>query len=111
MQAEYTRERFLKKHGFTNLAPVSDEQKNAQKLILGRIDLWAYKKPGLKTVCELVGVDYNDLEEVYHLREINVDIAFSKKTSDSIVQKWRKAFSEMLADGTIVKIRNKWRTE
>ena len=108
---EDTRERFLKKHGFTNLAPVSDEQKNAQKLVLGRIDLWAYKKPGLKTVCELAGVNYNDLEEVYHLREINVDIAFSKKTSDSIVQKWRKAFSEMLADGTIVKIRNKWRTE
>jgi polar amino acid transport system substrate-binding protein len=106
-----TRERFLEKHGFTNLAPVSDEQKNAQKLVLGRIDLWAYKKPGLKTVCDLAGVNYNDIEEVYHLREINVDIAFSKKTSDTVVEKWRNAFNEMLADGTIMKIRNKWRTE
>ncbi len=103
-----TRERLLKSHGFTNLEPVSDEQKNAQKLVLGRIDLWTYKKPGLRTVCELAGVDYNEIEEVYHLREIELMIAFSKKTSDSIVQKWRDAFNEMLADGTIMQIRKKW---
>jgi polar amino acid transport system substrate-binding protein len=106
-----TRESLLKSVGFTNLEPVSDEQKNAKKLVLGRIDLWAFKKPGLKTVCELAGVDYNEIEEVYHLREINVDIAFSKKTADSIVQKWTDAFNEMLADGTIVRIRNKWNVE
>ena len=84
---------------------------NAKKLALGRIDLWAYKKPGLKTVCELAGVNYNEVEEVYHLRVINVDIAFSKKTSDAIVQKWKNAFNEMLADGTIMKIHNKWDVE
>jgi len=64
-----TRERLLKSQGFTNLEPVSNEQLNAQKLVLGRIDLWAYKKPGLRTVCDLAGVDHNELEEVYHLRE------------------------------------------
>ena len=103
-----TRERLLKSHGFTNLEPVSDEQMNARKLVLGRIDLWTYKIPGLRTVCELAGVDYNQLEEVFNLREINVDIAFSKKTSDSIVQKWENAFNEMIADGTLMKIRKKW---
>jgi hypothetical protein len=35
-------------------------------------------------------------------------IAFSKKTSDSIVQKWKNAFNEMLTDGTIMQIRRKW---
>jgi polar amino acid transport system substrate-binding protein len=103
-----TRESLLKSVGFTNLEPVSDEQKNAKKLVLGRIELWAYKKPGLKTVCELAGVDYNEIEEVYHLRKIDLMIAFSKKTSDSIVQNWRNAFNEMLADGTIMQIRKKW---
>ncbi len=103
-----TRGRLLKSLGFTNLEPVSDEQKNAKKLVLGRIDLWTYKKPGLKTVCELAGVDYNEIEEVYHLREIDLMIAFSKKTSDSIVQNWRNAFNEMLTDGTIMQIRKKW---
>lgn len=103
-----TREILLKKHGFTNLEPVSDEQLNAQKLVLERIDLWAYKIPGLRTVCELAGVDHNELEEVYHLREIDVSIAFSKKTSDSIVKKWKNAFDEMIVDGTIIQIRRKW---
>lgn len=103
-----TRGRLLERLGFTNLEPVSDEQKNAKKLVLGRIDLWTYKKPGLKTVCELAGVDYNEIEEVYHLRKSDLMIAFSKKTSDSIVAKWKHAFDEMLADGTIMKIRKKW---
>jgi polar amino acid transport system substrate-binding protein len=105
---EDTRGRLLKRHGFTNLEPVSDEQLNAKKLALGRIDLWAYKIPGLRTVCDLAGVDYTEFEEVYHLREIDLMIAFSKKTSDSIVQKWRDAFNEILADGTIMQIRKKW---
>jgi len=103
-----TRELLLKSHGFTNLEPVSDEQLNAQKLVLGRIELWAYKIPGLRTVCELAGVDHKELIEVYHLREIDVSIAFSNKTSDSIVQKWKKAFDEMSADGTIMQIRRRW---
>ncbi len=105
---EDTRGRMLKRHGFTNLEPVSDEQLNAKKLALGRIDLWAYKIPGLRTVCDLAGVDYTEFEEVYHLREMDLMIAFSKKTSDSIVQKWRDGFNEMLADGTIMQIRKKW---
>ena len=106
-----TRERLLQSHGFTNLESVSDEQQNARKLALGRIDLWAYKKPGLKTVCELAGVNYNDVEEVYSLREIDVSIAFSRTTPDWIVHKWREAFNEMLADGTITKIHSRWSVE
>ncbi|MGD9079344.1 MAG: transporter substrate-binding domain-containing protein [Desulfobacterales bacterium] len=103
-----TRGRLLERNGFRNLEPVSDEQLNAKKLAIGRIDLWAYKIPGLRTVCDLAGVDYTEFEEVYHLREIDLMIAFSKKTSDSIVQKWRDAFNEMLADGTIMQIRKTW---
>jgi polar amino acid transport system substrate-binding protein len=103
-----TKERFLLDHGFTNLEPVSDEKLNAQKLMLGRIDLWVYKIPGLRTVCELAGVNYNDLKEVYNLRKSDLCIAFSIKTSDSIVEKWREAFEEMSRDGTLMKIKKKW---
>ncbi|MBT8365391.1 MAG: transporter substrate-binding domain-containing protein [Deltaproteobacteria bacterium] len=103
-----TRGRLLQSQGFTNLEPVSDEQFNAKKLALGRIDLWAYKIPGLRTVCDLAGVDHTAFEEVYHLREIDLMIAFSNKTSDSIVQKWKTAFDEMVADGTVKQIQKKW---
>jgi len=103
-----TRELLLKSLGFSNLESVSDEQQNAKKLILGRIDLWAYKIPGLRTICDLSGVNYDEFKEVYHLREIEVMIAFSKNSPDQIVQKWREAFNEMLADNTILKIKKKW---
>ena len=103
-----TRERLLKRNGFTNLESVSDEQLNAKKLALGRIDLWAYKIPGMQTVCDLAGVDYSEFEEVHHLRQIELMIAFSIKTSDSIVQQWRDAFNEMAGDGTITNIQKKW---
>lgn len=106
-----TKAEFLEMHGFTNIEPVSDERKNAQKLVMGRIDLWVFKKPGLKTVCDLAGVDYDAVEEVFHLRETNVDIAFSLKTPDAVVAQWRAAFTEMLADGTVEAIRRKWDVE
>ena len=106
-----TKEEFLEAHGFTNLEPVSDERKNAQKLVLGRIDLWVFKKPGLKTVCDLAGVDYEAVEEVFHLRETNVDIAFSLRTPDPVVAQWRAAFAAMVADGTVEAIRRKWDVE
>jgi hypothetical protein len=35
-------------------------------------------------------------------------IAFSKKTSDSIVEKWEDAFHKMVADGTVMQIQKKW---
>ncbi len=103
-----TRGRLLESFGFTNLEPVSDEQLNAKKLALGRIELWAYKIPGMRTVCELAGVDHTEFQEVYHLREIDLMIAFSKKTSDSIVKKWKIAFDALSSDGTILQIRKNW---
>ena len=103
-----TRERFLKGLGFTNLEPVSDEQKNLKKLMMGRIDLWTYKKPGLLTVCELASVDCTQIVEVANLRKIELMIAFSLKTSDAIVQQWQEAFDDMNADGTILRIKKDW---
>jgi len=103
-----TREQLLKREGFENLEPVSDEQKNAQKLVLGRIDLWAYKDPGYVTVCRLAGVNPDELEEVYHLRQIEVSIAFSKMTPDALVAQWDKTFKAMVADGTVQRIQDKW---
>jgi polar amino acid transport system substrate-binding protein len=106
-----TREEYLKELGFENLESVSDEKLNAQKLKLGRIDLWVYKVPGLRTVCELAKVDPDQFEEVLHLRKTDTSMAFSLKTPDSIVDRWRGAFNAMISDGTIEAIRNKWNVE
>ena len=75
------KEMFLQRHGFTNLVSTHDDQKNANKLLLGRIDLWATKIPGLKSICSLTGADYNEIVEVYNMRKSEICIAISKKTS------------------------------
>jgi len=103
-----TKERFLESHGFQNLVSTNDDQKNAQKLVLGRIDLWATKKPGFKTICDLAKINYHEIEEVYSIRELYISIAISKKTSNSIVKKWKAAFDEILADGVVMQIQKKW---
>jgi len=105
------RGKLLEKMGFTNLEPVSDEQKNAQKLAMGRIDLWAYKKPGYRTVCKLAEIDPDQFVEVAHLKKSELKIAFSKKTSDTIVARWQRAFDDMEKDGAIQKIKDKWNIE
>lgn len=102
------KEEFLKMHGFRNMVPTNDERKNVQKLLLGRIDLWVYKQPGLKIMCELAGVDANLFEEVYRLREFEISIGFSKRSSDKVFHQWESTFSEMVSDGTIEKIKLKW---
>lgn len=106
-----TRQYFLSERGFSNLDPVSDDKQNAQKLALGRIDLWAYKVPGMVTVCRLAGVDSEEFVEVLHLRQVEVSIAFSSQTPDAIVARWNDAFLAMIEDGTIQEIRSRWNPE
>jgi len=103
-----SKEIFLKANGFNNLVSTHDDRNNAKKLVLGRIDLWATKKPGLKTICRLAGIEYHEIEEAYSMRESTISIAFSIKTSDVIVEKWKAAFSQMTLDGTILQIKKNW---
>lgn len=106
-----SKEQLLLSLGFENLESVSSEQLNLKKLMLGRIDLWANKQPGLKATCEQAGVDYRLIKEVLHLRERELCIAFSKATSDTLVAEWQTSFNQMMEDGTIAEIRRKWNFE
>ena len=103
-----SKERLLLDLGFKNLEPVSSEQQNLNKLMLGRIDLWVNKQPGLKATCEQAGIDYRLIKEVLHLRERELCIAFSRTTPDSVVAKWKTAFDVMKEDGTIEHMKNNW---
>ena len=102
------KEIYLQGHGFTNLVSTHDDQNNVKKLLLGRIDLWATKIPGLKTICHLAGVDCHEIVEVFDLRKSEIYIAISKKTPEITVQSWIDSFNDMLEDGTILKIKSHW---
>jgi polar amino acid transport system substrate-binding protein len=102
------KEIFLQRHGFTNLVSTHNDQNNVKKLLLGRIDLWATKIPGLKTICQLAGADCREIVEVYDMRKSAIYIAISKKTSEITVQSWANAFNDMAKDGTILTIKAHW---
>lgn len=102
------KEIFLQRHGFTNIVSTHDDQNNVIKLLLGRIDLWATKIPGLITICHLAGVDCHEIVEVYDMRKSEIYIAVSKKTSKITVQSWTDSFNDMLEDGTLLKIKSHW---
>ncbi len=55
-------------------------------------------------------MDYSKLKKVYKVDVGNspLSIAFSKKTSDSLVNKFKKAFETIKKKGTIDTIRQKW---
>ena len=102
------KEIFLQGHGFTNLVSTHDDQNNIKKLLLGRIDLWATKIPGIKTICHLASVDCNEIVEVYDMRKSEIYIAISKKTSEATVQTWTDSFNDMTKDGTLLRIQSHW---
>ena len=56
-------------------------------------------------------MNYHEIEEVYSMRDLDISIVVSKKTSDAIVQQWKIAFKEMLTDGIIKQIQKKWNTK
>ncbi|WP_291327502.1 ABC transporter substrate-binding protein [Desulfovibrio sp. UCD-KL4C] len=102
------RELMLKARGFTNLKSAPDSLTNLKKLMADRIDLWVVGENEGYLLAKQNGFSPSDLEKVFVIREVNLYIAFSKSTSDTIVNVWRKAFGEMIDDGFVQKTWDKW---
>jgi polar amino acid transport system substrate-binding protein len=101
---EDVRDQYLNKQGFTNLDAVYDNSLNLNKLIIGRISLWATSEGTARRYCEKAGFDFNKLKIVYTMRKKCLFIVFNKNTSDEIVNAWQKAYDELKADGTMARI-------
>ncbi len=100
-------ELLLKEKGFTNIDSVVDNKLNLKKLIGGRIDLWI--------INELTGIDIareaglaGKIESVFEVQKKQLYIAFSKKTPNTIIEKWQKALDEIKSDGKYARILNKY---
>ncbi len=76
------------------------------KLMLGRVDLVPRSQLGIRDFCEKSPANCDKIEIAYRLHEMDTSLfmAFSNKTSDITVEKARKAYREIRADGTWQKI-------
>lgn len=101
-------ELYLKEHGFTNVDSVTDDVLNAKKLVIGRIDAWytgiiqGFYRASQAGVVERVENIYKDPDpmELY--------LAFSKTTDDTVIQKWQASLDGLIKDGTYDRIMQKY---
>ncbi|MFC1850968.1 substrate-binding periplasmic protein [candidate division CSSED10-310 bacterium] len=102
------REQFLKAKGFTNLENTNSSVQNLHKLLLGRITLWASSDLGARELIKEEGIDVKSVKPAFSFKSFGLYIAFSKKTSNTIIEKWQKAYTEIKSDGTLANICWKW---
>jgi polar amino acid transport system substrate-binding protein len=94
------KEQFLQKKGFSNLVSTNKNIGNVRHLIQGSIDLWVSSDFNMPYLVEQAGFNPDQLEHVYAFRDVDNYIAFSKQTSDDLIEKWQVTLDEIKKDGT-----------
>jgi len=91
------------------LAITSTEQKLLM-LTSGRAELFEYGELALRWKMHLMGLDFSLVEKVMPVPEMtSLSLAFSLKTDDAIVQKYRQALLDIKQNGTYQTILHKWK--
>lgn len=103
------RAQYLEKHG-CKIDYANSDVFNIKKLYAKRVDLVAFDLIGGAYQVKQGGYDFSKLKRAFYLKDVSSGLymAFSKKTSDKIVNKCKKAFDSMVKDGTYKKIKEKY---
>lgn len=87
---------------------VSDHQQNAQKLIMGRIDLWATSNIEAPIILEKANIPQNKIKEAFVYSEAKSYIMISKKTPNKKVKELKKIFFELQKTDFFKNTAKKW---
>lgn len=93
------RDQILTKAGFTNLDRINNNNANVQKLMSGRIDLYASSSLNFALEAQQAGFQPSDLKLVLPFQKIQVYIAMSKGTPEGVVQDWNAALKKLRLNG------------
>jgi len=104
---------YLIRQGFIqgkNLTAFTGGKQLVQMLNSGRLDLVVAEELNFQHWAAELGLNTSDFEKAYFIEEVqaNLNLAFSRRTNDAIVEKYKKALNEIKKDGTFEKIRLKW---
>jgi len=89
---------FLVTNGFTNLDVTAESgagTSRLEKLLIGRFDLWMASEISAREKARLMGIDPNQLETVFVIKNEPFYIAFNLETDDTIIEKWQKTLNEI----------------
>ena len=101
---EDARDLYLTRKGFKNLDRTIDNVANVKKLMSGRIDAFAYASMGISDLAKSAGYKAGDMKEALPLLKVQLYFAFSRATSNAVVNRWSKAFNVMKKDKTFERL-------
>jgi polar amino acid transport system substrate-binding protein len=101
-------DQYLRDQGFSNLVSDGDPAVMVDKLMSGEVDAFVCTDVTFPNILKEAGYQYDAVNPEFPLMASDYYIAFSKNTSESIVNQWQSALEATKTDGTYEAIHQKW---
>lgn len=99
------RDDFLRSRGFI-VEPVTNDLVNPQKLLMGRIDLWAV---GRRALAPMNQFEWSDkIVPLLVFNRVKIHLACNLAVPDAVIARLNAALEEMRRDGTMVRLEKKY---
>ena len=97
---------YLLQRDFKQLPAVNSSEQNIKKLLLRRIDFFAVSDGGILPLCQRTQIDCSQITPALPLTDLasGLYMAFGQETDSAVVQRLRKAYQQLIEDGTRQKI-------
>ncbi len=105
---DYASTSILKEKGFTNLVEFNSIQEVLPKLVSGEISLFPCSNLVMKSELKKHQIQESQVKRSLLLSTEFEYIAFSRSTSDGVIQIWQDTLNDMKNDGTFNEIFKKW---
>jgi len=97
-------EEILKTNAFLKLVQLSNANQNARMVLRDRIDLMFDSESTYLNTIKEFKLNKNDFKKVFVVKKSFLYIAFNKRTDESILLAWQKAYDELYEEGIIKEI-------
>lgn len=94
--------------GWTNIDVSGSQEACAKKLNMGRTDGWISTWNGARYSAKSAGIDIATLLRGAHFLDAKLALMASSDISGMEIERWRRAFRAMKADGTVARIYKKY---
>lgn len=101
-------EQFLRAKGFTDILVAETDHFSLERLLGGEVDLWLVNDLKAMMVAKKKDIDFNKISGVFTAFVSPLYMAFNKAYDQKKYDKWLDALDKLRADGTLLKIKQKW---
>jgi polar amino acid transport system substrate-binding protein len=102
---------YLIAQNFSNIYQLANERQNMNMLFIDRVDLILATQITIESRAKSLGYDFNDLQRLNEVAALNtkLSIAFSLESSDVSVKKYQAAFQQLVNNGQLESLKEKWK--